>query len=156
MQSDTKKRSKRKGLAGDDNPVYLVNTNYWEQWMDNVIWYRTPGEPRSLSYPVTAIDDQDLWEQLLNVAPDFSVNTGGDTLCKYVMVDRQIGKDFRDSVRYGRLAAEVYTRGNWTRVPSERRHIQAHTPATKAPKSSFVRKTSGAKPKGNRFVRRWR
>jgi len=104
-------RAKRKSLG-----FYWisVNANYWQQWIQNCLVKRKPGEPYSLALPAEAADDQDFLEQLLNEQPDKKMDsTGHDDTTVWVVVNEHISWDFRDAVRYARCAAEVHQNGNW-------------------------------------------
>lgn len=107
-------RSDRRGLIGFY--AIMINTSYWEAWAHNCLFHRAPGEPRSLTLPGQARDDRDLLEQLLNVGAEERETHLGDTERKWVRINRLIPKDFRDAIRYARVAADVYTNGNWARV----------------------------------------
>lgn len=111
--------SKRKRL---DFGWVTVNTNYWQQWMHNCLFKRKAGEPMSIAYPDSSRTDQDLWEQMMNEAPDVGTDTTGHDKVKWVVVQTHIPVDLRDATRYARCAAEVVVRGNWTRVPDQRRY----------------------------------
>lgn len=100
--------------------VTTVNTNYWQQWVHNALYKRKPDTPRSLAVPAAAQDDQDLFEQLCNEAPDTQTDMTDHDKFVWVVIDTQIPNDFRDCARYCRCAAEVYTRSAWTRVPQSR------------------------------------
>jgi phage terminase large subunit GpA-like protein len=113
------KKSQRRGLSGFY--TIMINTNYWERWCHNCLFFRTPGEPRSLGITAEAKEDQDLFEQLLNVQPELKKKDGDDDSDnRWVRVNRAIPKDLRDAIRYSRVGADVYTSGNWNRVPLKR------------------------------------
>lgn len=114
--------------------VVTVNTNYWQQWIHNALYHRKPGEARSMSIPRSSETDQELFEQLTNELPDTRLDMTNHENYVWTVVNETIRVDFRDTARYCRCAAEVYTRGNWERV---HRHggattITAPTPAPAA------------------------
>ena len=124
------------------------NTQWHQEWINNCLYKRTPGRKMSLSFPESAKEDRDLWEQLSNEAPSISLDTTGHEKLSWVVVKPDVPVDFRDAARYNRCAAEVYLRGNWSRIP-ERRRISADEkpvpvrsqPARKAkPKNGWVRR----------------
>lgn len=148
------KKSKRRGLVNFH--LLMINTGYWEAWAHNCLFHRTPGESRSLGFPSMAAGDQDLFEQLLNVAPDETDTPGGDVNRRWIRVDRGIPKDFRDCARYARVAAEVYCNGNWGRVGAVRKGAPPTTreqPAAEPRKAESPQQPS-ASSGGSGWVRR--
>ena len=146
------------GIAGvpeghpQESLVVMVNTTFTQEWLDNALARRRPGDPMSLILPRQMADDQDFFEQVLNERFDPEKGT-------WVRIDETtVPVDFRDCVRYARAAAEIYCNGNWTRIPESRpvpiktrqqRQEQQTKAATKTTKrTGFVRKS------GKRFVRR--
>jgi len=108
-----------------------VNTNYWQQWIHNCLYKRQGGEPMSLAFPKIAKEDEDLWSQMMNEAPDVSQDSTGHDNIRWVVVHEHIAIDLRDCARYVRCAAEVYTNTNWARIPKQRR-LSTVTPPRKA------------------------
>jgi phage terminase large subunit GpA-like protein len=98
--------------------VVMINTTYTQEWLDNAMARRKPGDPMSLIFPKCMAEDRDFFEQLLNESynPDKGL---------WVRVDTStIPVDFRDCVRYARAAAEVYCNGQWVRIPATRPVVQ--------------------------------
>ena len=125
--------------------VVTVNTNYWQQWIHNCLYKRDPqkAESRSLAVPMSSVDDQDLFEQLMNEIPDTRKDMTNHDSYIWIKVNDGIPVDFRDVFRYCRCAAEVYTRGRWARIHHQR-NIPKPTPT--APKKS-AEKPSTKKPR---------
>ena len=75
----------------------------------------------SIILPKQMIDDRDFFEQLLNESynPEKGVWVRSD--------QSTVPVDFRDCTRYGRAAAEVYTNGNWARIPETRAVLSIKT-----------------------------
>jgi phage terminase large subunit GpA-like protein len=128
----------------------IVNTNYYQVWIQNCIDRRKPSDPNSLSFPIEAKSDQDLFAQILNEAPDWQIGKLGDETCMFVRVSMVIPVDFRDSLRYARCGADVYTNLNWNRISKGRALTNAKTipaaakqakPEPEPDKKSFIRKT---------------
>ncbi len=94
--------------------VVMINTTYTQEWLDNALARRKPGDPMSIILPQSMVADQDFFEQLLNESYDREKG-----LWKRID-ETKIPVDFRDCVRNGRTAAEVYCNGNWTRIPATR------------------------------------
>lgn len=136
-----------------------VNTNYFQQWLQNCLVKRHPGDPFSLALPVEARDDQDFLGQLLNEQPENKRDaTGHDDTTKWVVVDETIPWDFRDATRYARCGAEVYTNGNWNRIVPDR--IFNVTPnsepvAAPAPRAQQQPKEGSTRKSSNRKVSNW-
>ena len=152
---DEKRRRK-----GEIEGLYVVgvNTRMTQDWIDNAMVRRRPGDPMSIILPSRIVSDKDLFEQLLNERYD-------PTEGKHMRIDETtIPVDFRDTFRYNRTAAEVFTNGNWDRLPKQRpparvetrdeRHArQRATRREEEPKreesKGFIRK-----PKSSLFLRR--
>lgn len=105
------------------------NTSFFQQWMNNCLYRRTPPNRMSLAYPKTAVTDQDLFQQLINESPSVSLDTTGHGKISWVVVRKDIPVDLRDCARMCATGIEVYLRGNWARVPKKRR--KPKTPRTK-------------------------
>ncbi len=147
-----------------------VNTNYFQQWIQNCLVKRNPGQPYSLALPVEARDDQDFLGQLLNEQSEKKTDSTGHTdPGQWIVVDETIPWDFRDATRYARCGAEVFTNGNWNRiVPGRIYNAQPHgvvsqeknyEPVPQNPVSdrkSKLKKISGwlNRGKGKRFIKR--
>ncbi|MEM6979633.1 MAG: terminase gpA endonuclease subunit [Planctomycetota bacterium] len=130
--------------------LVMVNTTYTQEWIDNAMGRRKPGDPMSITMPKIMIDDEDFFSQLLN--EQYNPDSG-----RWDRVDEStIPVDFRDACRYARCAAEVYCNGNWARVPAVRPLSQQSTAGritvAKRDKKSQPRQTTTSKASG--FVRR--
>lgn len=99
---DDSRTSKRrmKGMQ-----LVKVNTGFTQSWIDNCLYRRRAGDNNSIAFPSSARHDQDLFEQLTNEAQDEK--------SVWVPVHNHTPVDYRDCVRYARVAAEVFTRGAW-------------------------------------------
>ena len=90
-----------------------VNTTVTQEWIDSSMVRRLPSDPKLLVLSDKVQRDQDLFDQLLN--EKYNKEKG-----LHEHVDTMIPVDFRDAFRYARTAAEVYTNGNWDRLPGRR------------------------------------
>ena len=128
-----------------------VNTRMTQNWLDNAMYRRKVRRRADVDRVAAAsdVDDQDLFEQLLNER--FDQLEG-----KHVRIDETIvAVDLRDTFRYSRAAAEVYTNGNWARLPESRpqdvqskaeRLAQAYRAGKQEPKASSKQKRFIRKP----------
>lgn len=113
IDGDFDKKSRRKGEI-EGLYIVSVNTQMTQNWIDNAMVRRKPGDPMSIILPHQVIEDSDLFQQLLNERYDPSEG-------KHIRIDNStIPVDFRDCFRYARTAAEVFTNGNWERLPKQR------------------------------------
>lgn len=154
LEADNKmgKQVTRQNAAGFC--VVTVNTNYWQQWMHNALYHRNPGEPRSLGVPLRSKTDADLFEQWTNELPDTKKDMTNHESYIWVVVSESIPVDFRDTARYCRCAAEVYTRSNWERVYRNQERTQAAPSSpNKAPAPAPARSRM---PKRKNWVRQHR
>jgi hypothetical protein len=136
-----------------------VNTNYWQQWIHNCLYRRKPGTRLSIAIPEACAKDQDLIEQLMNEYPDLGISQASpnDNKITWKVVNEETPWDFRDCFRYARCAAEVYLRGNWARIPKQRRwsaqSVKSQANATKMPAESRpAADNSGKIPKKQNWV----
>lgn len=129
------------------------NTNWFQQWINNCLYRRTPGNRMSLAYPQNSVTDRDLFEQLINESPSISLDTTGHDRILWVVVREDVPVDYRDCARMCRCGAEVYLRGNWARVPSRRRKpTRAMEPKAVQPTAPQpIRSQRSSKPK--RYIR---
>lgn len=151
------KKQKRNEIAG--MPCIQVNTMMTQNWLDNAMVKRCPGDPMSIILPRQVAGDTDLFDQLLNER--YNPIEG-----KHVRIDEStIPVDFRDVFRYARTAAEVFTNSAWDRQPKQRIHHQptrddrmAAQGKTKTPESrnEMIKSTSKrfVRPTRKGFVRR--
>lgn len=153
---DHEGRTGKKATGKSIEGMYLVmiNTTYTQEWLDNAISRRQPGDPLSLTFPESIDDDRDFFSQILNER--FNPEKG-----TWVRVDESVPVDFRDSIRYARAAAEVYVNGNWSRVPVKRiktvktreqrinRQERVAEKANRVPRAIAKKATTGRK-----FIRR--
>lgn len=119
MADKRKKHARLHGLAGFFHVT--VNTPWTQTWMHKALFYRNPGEPKSISIPQDATADEDFMLQLINERREGVDTTTGHGSSRWVVVDETIPWDFRDAVRYARTAAEIFTRSAWIRIPLHRR-----------------------------------
>lgn len=144
MEDRKKKHSRLHGLAGFFH--ITVNSPWTQTWINKALFFKKPGTPSSIAVPKDCIKDEDLFLQLINERREGVDTTSGHGTSRWVVVDRSVPWDFRDSVRYARCAAEIFTRSQWIRIPLFRRIVNA-APPKKAAKA--------AKPKGpaKEFIR---
>ncbi|QEF98159.1 Phage terminase large subunit (GpA) [Stieleria maiorica] len=110
--SNGNKKKRKNEIAGLH--CIQVNTMMTQNWLDNAMVRRMPGDPMSIILPRQIIGDTDLFDQLLNERYDPREG-------KHVRIDEStIPVDFRDVFRYSRTAAEVFTNGRWERLPKDR------------------------------------
>ncbi|MCM2370956.1 terminase gpA endonuclease subunit [Aporhodopirellula aestuarii] len=147
------KKAKRNIVPGIH--LIMINTTVFQEWMDNVMVNRVPGDDMSMMLPQCLIEDQDLFDQLLNEKLNKEKGI-------WEHIDTLVPNDMRDVFRYGRCAAEVLTNGNWARIP---KHRPRQLPESEADRHQRQRRTaeqlnrnreSGGKPNQSkkRFVRR--
>ena len=126
--------------------LVMINTTFTQEWLDNALGRRKPGEPMSLILPSVVASDQDFFEQLLNERFDAEKGT-------WVRIDETtVPVDFRDCVRYARAAAEVYCNGNWTRIPEVRAVTAQQAAPPKKKPDKQQRSVSAGRRSG--FIRR--
>lgn len=145
---DVSKESRRKGVISGLN-VVVVNTTMTQNWLDNAMVRRKPGDPMSLTLSSQASGDMDLFQQLLNERYDPIEG-------RHVRIDEStIPVDFRDVFRYARTAAEVFTNSNWDRLPSKR-IIRTSLNQGAASRQEKPRKKPGRQQESKRsgFIRR--
>lgn len=128
-----------------------VNTMVTQNWLDNAMVRRKPGDPMSIILPKQIAGDTDLFDQLLNER--YNPLEG-----KHVRIDEStIPVDFRDVFRYGRTAAEVFTNSKWERQPKERR-FPVETRNDRLTRQSKIVQTTDkqavSKPHSEGFVRK--
>lgn len=149
----TKKRVKRqkKSLVG----FYWIsiNTNFYQQWIQNSLVKRKPLSPGSIALPNEAIEDRDFLEQLINEQPVEKFDSTGHSSTLWVAIHEHVRWDFRDCVRYCRCAAEVYLNGKWQRIPDQRYIPKDYQPDEVIAEKSVATKTSSQKKKRT-FVRK--
>jgi phage terminase large subunit GpA-like protein len=141
------KKSKGRQIEG----IYfvMINTTFTQQWLDNAIARRKPGAPMSLTMPSSIIGDEDFFSQLLNEVYDREKGT-------WKRVDETtIPVDFRDCVRYARAAAEIYTNGNWARVPAVR-PIRTPKPVSQETQKRQSENRSNDRGRSGGFIRKKR
>jgi phage terminase large subunit GpA-like protein len=123
--STRRTKSKRKNVVGLKH--IMVNTPFFQSWVQAALHYRLPNSPKSIALPQEAQKDEDFLRQLVNEKPEDSTDTTGHAITKWVVVDESCPWDFRDALRYARCAAEIFTRGAWQRV-SKMRTISTQKP----------------------------
>ena len=130
-----------------------VNTTMTQEWIDSAMVRRMPTDPHLLTLSEQVKEDQDLFDQLLNEKYDKEKGL-------HVHVDPLIPVDFRDAFRYARTAAEVYTNGNWDRLPG-RRTVNPPEPREQRRKrqrataeSTEAKERRPKPPRKSRFIRR--
>jgi hypothetical protein len=123
--STKRSKTKRKNVVGLKH--IMVNTPFFQSWVQAALHYRLPSTPKSIALPQEAQKDEDFLRQLVNEKPEDSTDTTGHAITKWVVVDESCPWDFRDALRYARCAAEIFTRGAWQRV-SKMRTIPAQKP----------------------------
>ncbi|WP_436717959.1 terminase gpA endonuclease subunit [Roseiconus lacunae] len=131
-----------------------VGTRLSQEWLDNCLFRRAAGEANSLLFPDWARESQSLFDQLINEC--FDVKSG---LWKHI--DSTTPVDFRDAVRYARVAAEAYVGGDWAMNVRPRRVPQSSqaSPSQKTPDgveglAAFADRVSKRRSLGKRFIRR--
>jgi hypothetical protein len=112
------RKSKRRGLVGFD--LIMVNTNYYQNWIHNCLDRRKPGDNDSITFPLAARYDKELFDQLLSEKPEWTTTASGNNICRWIKTSEHIVNDMRDALRYARCAADVYVANNWDRVPPQR------------------------------------
>lgn len=113
VDDEGKTGEKAKGNVIEGLYLITVNTDFSQQWLDHAMDQREPGDPMSIIMPTTIADDEDFFEQMVNES--FNPDVG---LWEPVHDDKPW--DFRDATRYARIAADLYCRGNWSRISANR------------------------------------
>ena len=128
---ETSAKAKKNKLSGLN--MVTVNTTVTQDWIDNAMVRRNPGDPMSIILPRDIVNEGSLFRQLLNERYDKDEG-------KHVRVDENtIPVDYRDCFRYGRCSAEVYTDGNWAAQPYRRVHRQQTRDDLKAQQAAAAR-----------------
>ena len=151
-QGKATKKNGRRGLAGFD--LITVNTNYYQQWIHNCLDRRSPEEENSMTFPVSAKSDKDLFDQLLAEKPEWRITSTGEA-CYWVKDHDSQVNDLRDAIRYARCGADVFVANNWSRVRSGRRVSKATQPANVPPAPKPKPKESGPINVSGRMRPRW-
>ena len=106
----------------DDNtklkqrPLVLSVTNYWQEVIQAALDRHDPEDFGGIAFPREAASDGDFLDQLLNEAPQSVIDTRNYAKLLWVKRSEHLPNDYRDLLRYNRLAAEIWTRGNWKRA----------------------------------------
>lgn len=140
LDEEGKTKGKRKRRVAFGKTLILVNTLYWQRAVQNWLDLLTPDAHGGLGLVAEAADDDDLLSQLINEAYDPEKKV-------FDLVDGTIPNDFRDALRYARVAAEVKTRGKWRAMrrlamvlPAPGKQITAApAPAPETKRHGFVR-----------------
>ena len=155
MEDRKKKHKRLHGLIGFFH--ISVNTPWTQNWINKALFFKEPGQPKSIAVPTDCVTDEDFFLQLINERREGVDTTDGHGTNRWVVVDESIPWDFRDSLRYARAAAEVFTRSAWLRVRATRRMagkkpVDKKRPTPKKAKASAA-KAKSAKDQGKRFLR---
>lgn len=123
LESLDEERSNKRSLRG--MKLVKINTGIWQSWVDNCLFRRRPGDPNSISMPRDSVNDEDLFLQLLN---EWKNEKG-----VWVPVHDHIPVDYRDCLRYARVAAEIFVRGNWGQLRKPRKPVVKAKPREAPP-----------------------
>ncbi|WP_145218721.1 terminase gpA endonuclease subunit [Planctomycetes bacterium TBK1r] len=113
-----------------------VGTAISQDWLNNSLFNRKPGDRNSIIFPMWAAESRALFEQLLNESWD--PKTG-----LWARIDMTVPVDFRDAVRYARVGIEAYVGGDWAMNARPRRTTTTTRPI--APKHKPKREGLAAK-----------
>ncbi|QDV87408.1 terminase gpA endonuclease subunit [Stieleria magnilauensis] len=133
----------------DGLQLVKVGTAISQDWLNNCLFNRKPGERNSIIFPAWAAESRSLHEQLLNECWD--AKTG-----LWTQSDRTTPVDFRDAVRYARVGIETYVGGDWA-MNATRRRTPAPTkrkPVHEGVGATVKRITEASRPAGSSFIRK--
>jgi len=133
VDKQKRKRPRRRGLADFD--IITVNTNYYQSWIHNCMDRREPGDENSLTFPISAKDDKDLFKQLLCEQPVWKASPSGGQQCVWLKGNEHDVNDIRDAIRYARCAADVFVSMNWRRVGRTRKYASKNATIYHEPES---------------------
>ncbi len=160
MTEFSRRSTRRQQRRYDDMFVVMGNSNYWETWLNHCLIRKQPGHNGSIAAPLEAREDEDFWEQVLNA---IEVQKG-ETVA-WVKLHENDPNDFRDALRYARIAAEVNVRSAWNRVrrrnparaiqpPGKQREQPQRKPATSAAKPGGIRRPAATRAGRTGWIRR--
>jgi phage terminase large subunit GpA-like protein len=94
------------------NVLVLISTPYWQAVIQE--WIDEPDIEKKFSIPSIASTDTDFLEQLLNEAQIERTNqrTHQPSLI-WAKIDETVPNDYRDTLRYNRVMAEIIVRRRW-------------------------------------------
>lgn len=132
-------------------PRIDVHTNHWQTIVQRAFDRLRPGDPGSLDFPAEARDDEDFLAQLLNEMP--SERTDAKNYTKRIWIKRREGlpNDFRDALRYARVAAEMTVGRAWPRLLPEFRSRSADRLGEAVEVASATVTATAPKPGGFRL-----
>lgn len=138
-------------------PLVMVNGPHWQEAVQTALCMQRPDQPYSFSIPREARGDDDLLRQLLNDAPVGDAKPGGHRT--WDRRNTSIPNDFRDCLRYSRVAAEMHVAQQWNRVTPLMRNLSSRTivaaaaPSTTPPARRLPTLTNRlTRPDGRPFV----
>jgi len=136
------KRARRAALTARGQILVHVAVNFWEELIQDYFDKMNPGEPGSFAFPVEAATDAELCLQLLNGMQSEKLNRRNVHEGLWMKRWPDEANDFRDTLRYARCAAELYSRGKWSRTrPAAKKFLDSKAPPMEvAPDGRIVRK----------------
>ena len=97
-------------------PRVLINTTHWQVVVQRAFEHLLPGDPGSLDLPAEARTDPDFLSQLLNEMPEKRTDRNNYGKEIWVLRNAKLPNDFRDALRYARVAAEMVVGSAWARL----------------------------------------
>lgn len=129
-----------------------VNTPSTQTWVDKALFHKKPGDPKSIAIPRDCTEDEDFISQLINEKREGVDSTDGHGSHRWVVVDETIPWDFRDSLRYSRVGADIFTNSQWIRIATKRR-IETKKPTRKTKAKTRQSRKKPTKKSSKQFVR---
>ena len=145
---DRKNKHDKRDIPGFEHVT--VNTPVTQSWINQALFYKLPGQKKSLALPAGSIDDEDFLKQIVNEKIEDRIKTSGHKVPQWVVVDETVPVDFRDAVRYAGTAGNVFVRNSWNRI-AKSRTVKRPPRANPVPKKKAKSKP---KSKEKRYIRR--
>jgi phage terminase large subunit GpA-like protein len=92
----------------DEQPLFHVNTDYWETDLQCCLDERLPGEKNSLTLCINACHDLDFLTELCNATLGDKIDSRGNLRMLWIKKDEGGANDFRDAIRYGKALGKMW------------------------------------------------
>ena len=125
----------------DENPdlyLFAVNTDLWEEDLQNRLESKLPGEPGSLSLCAEACKALDFLDELLNAELTDKVDARGNSLTRWVKKEEGSPNDWRDAIRYALCIGRAWAEWEGLPVRAVKKPVEKSQPVAMIQKS-FVR-----------------
>jgi len=112
-----------KGTSAPGTRIFIVDTYRSQDWMDESINTRRPGDQLSSSlFLGTPYEHQDFLQQILNDAAVQDTDTSNNNRESWKRIDESFPNDVRDCRRYSRAAMLIATDGSGVVLPRNNLH----------------------------------